>query len=111
MYGVVAITGTVILHNDIDKEAVDVAVKTPGAVSAVFNSLGDAIGVDNQGHRDGQRAGELVGLCRRAERRKRMRDCRRVGGLHTLVDQAERRKKPVGLTTGGDPLANGVGSV
>ena len=49
IYGVVAITGTVILHNDIDKEAVDVAVKTPGAVSAVFNSLGDAIGVDNLG--------------------------------------------------------------
>jgi parallel beta-helix repeat protein len=49
VYGVVAITGTVILNNDIDKEAIDVAVKTPGAVSALFNSLGDAIGIDNLG--------------------------------------------------------------
>ncbi|HUJ72484.1 MAG TPA: right-handed parallel beta-helix repeat-containing protein [Verrucomicrobiae bacterium] len=49
IYGVAPITGIVILNNNIDNEAVDVAFKASGAVSAVFNNLGDAIGVDNLG--------------------------------------------------------------
>ena len=42
------ITGTVIANNEIEDEAVDVAVNTPGEVDLHFNNLlGKEIGVDN----------------------------------------------------------------
>lgn len=48
VFGVTPITGTVISHNVIDQEAVDIAVKTGALVTAHLNNLvGKQIGVDN----------------------------------------------------------------
>jgi parallel beta-helix repeat protein len=47
--GAQPITGTVILHNTIRNEGIDIEVLTDGAVDAHFNNLFDAVGVANVG--------------------------------------------------------------
>ena len=47
--GAFPVTGTVITHNTIKNEGIDIAVKTPGSVEAHFNSLFAPIGVGNLG--------------------------------------------------------------